>query len=227
MDRLSISLTFVLLALGLLAAGCCDKEKQQLLTVQQQYNELQKDNQDLKKSLAEAQSANAELTAQLNNRGSQLDRTQEELTKLKAERVQPVREAGGVPEGWTKTSAGVKTTLSSDILFASGRATLSSAGVSKLRSVAATIKSKYPDAVVRVYGYTDDDPIVKSAKLWQDNLDLSANRAMAVTRQLWKLGIPAERVETIGMGATNFVAANTTRAGKAGNRRVEIEVFKQ
>lgn len=224
MDRLGILLTVVLVAFSLTTVGCCTKEKQQLALIQQDYNALQSDNATLKQSLAGAQSRNAELTAQLTNQRSRLDTAQEELAKLRAE---PGKDIGAPPEGWTRTTGGVKTTLSSDIVFASGRATLSSAGVAKLRSVAATIKGKYPDAVVRVVGYTDKDPIVKSAKLWKDNLDLSANRAMAVTRQLWKLGIPAEKIDTIGRGATNFVAPNTTAAGKAKNRRVEIEVFRE
>ena len=77
---------------------------------------------------------------------------------------------------------------------------------------------------MRVYGYTDSDPIKRSARLWKDNLDLSANRAMAVTRELRKLGIPAESIETVAMGATRSVAPNRTKADKAKNRRVEIVV---
>jgi len=80
---------------------------------------------------------------------------------------------------------------------------------------------------VRVMGYSDSDPIVKTKKLWKDNLDLSANRAMEVTRYLWSRGIPAERIETVGMGSTHFVQPNKTKAGKAANRRVEIHVVKK
>jgi chemotaxis protein MotB len=80
---------------------------------------------------------------------------------------------------------------------------------------------------VRVMGYTDSDPIVKTKNLWKDNLDLSANRAMEVTRHLWSKGISAEHIETVAMGATHFMGPNTTKAGKAGNRRVEISVVKR
>jgi flagellar motor protein MotB len=225
MTRLTFLLAAVLAATSLAGVGCCDKEKKQLAEIQQQYNQLQLDNQDLKKSLADCQSKSAELMAQVSSSRSALSRAQDELTRLKA--AKPAPGTGKPPAGWEQTVGGVKTTLSSDILFASGRATLSSAGAARLRAIAVTIKSQYPGDVVRVMGYTDNDPIVKSAKLWKDNLDLSANRAMAVTRQLRKLGIPAERVETVAMGQTHPVASNTTRAGKAKNRRVEIVVVEQ
>ena len=47
--------------------------------------------------------------------------------------------------------------------------------------------------------YTDNDPIRKSRKLWKDNLELSANRAMDVSRELHRRGIEPDRVETIAI----------------------------
>jgi len=215
-----------LLACSLLTTGCCETEKKQLAALQQQYNDLQLTNQDLKKSLAQCQARAADLEAKLAQKDSQLTAAKTELADAKQKLAARTTPGPQPPPGWQKVPGGVKITLSSDILFAPGRATLSSAGVAKLRKVAATIKSQYANAVVRVYGYTDSDPIVKSARLWKDNLDLSANRAMAVTRQLRKLGIPAGQIETVAMGATHFVASNKTPAGKAKNRRVEIVVVR-
>ena len=212
MSRLAVLLPVVLVATALASVGCCDKEKKQLADIQQQYNQLQLDNQGLKKSLAECQSTRAQLMSHLNSKQGDLSRAQSALARLRAEAAEP-RATGQPPPGWERTVGGVKVTLGSDILFASGRATLSSAGAARLQSIAGTIKTKYPNDNVRVVGYTDNDPIIKSAKLWKDNLDLSANRAMAVTRQLRRLGIAAERIETIGMGQTNPIAPNATRAG--------------
>ena len=90
-----------------------------------------------------------------------------------------------------------------------------------------TLRSRYPGMTVRVYGYTDSDPVRKTRHLWKDNLDLSANRAMAVTRYLWSRGVTAARVETIGMGVTHFVSSNATTSGKSKNRRVVIKVVKK
>jgi len=73
---------------------------------------------------------------------------------------------------------------------------------------------------------TSRTPIKRSRRKWKDNLDLSANRAMAVTRYLIARGIPKANVETIAMGDSRFVATNKTRAGKAKNRRVDIMVVR-
>jgi len=222
MNRRAILLSG-LLACGLTTVGCCDQYKKQLAEIQQQYNDLETSNQDLKRVLAEAQAKDGDLAAQLTSKDSELIGVKAELADLKAKQAaQP--KPPKVPAGWTPTATGAKITLASDILFAPGRATLSSQGLRKLRSIASTIRSNYPKAVARVSGFTDNDPIVRSAKLWKDNLELSANRAMAVTRQLRKLGISSESIETIAMGATHFVAPNTSRTSKAKNRRVEIAV---
>ena len=45
---------------------------------------------------------------------------------------------------------------------------------------------------------------------------------MAVTRYLIDKGVAADNIETITVGATHPVATNSTAAGKAQNRRVEI-----
>ena len=116
-------------------------------------------------------------------------------------------------------------TLGSDVLFASAQAKLTSNGKKALDKIAAILKRDYPGRIIRIYGHTDSDPITKSKKFWQDNLDLSANRAMAVTRYLIAKGIKASKIETVAMGATRPLADNRTKEGKARNRRVEINVI--
>ncbi len=62
------------------------------------------------------------------------------------------------------------------------------------------------------------------------NLELSKKRAREVMRYLVKAGIPAEKIETIGMGEKHFVAKNTNADGSDNsegrklNRRVELEL---
>ena len=63
---------------------------------------------------------------------------------------------------------------------------------------------------------------MKTKAKWDDNLDLSANRAMAVTRYLTGKGLDSAMIETVGMGAAQPVASNSSKDGKARNRRVEI-----
>lgn len=82
----------------------------------------------------------------------------------------------------------------------------------------ADILKKYPNAHVRVAGYTDSlgNPAY--------NMDLSERRAHAVASELVKDGVPAANVSYIGYGAANPVATNKTAEGRYQNRRVELEV---
>ena len=77
---------------------------------------------------------------------------------------------------------------------------------------------KYPNAKVRVAGYTDS---LGNANY---NMDLSERRAHAVAERLVKDGVPAANVSYIGYGAANPVATNKTAEGRAQNRRVELEI---
>lgn len=83
--------------------------------------------------------------------------------------------------------------------------------------VAAALK-KYPNAKVRVAGYTDS---LGNAAY---NMDLSERRAHAVAERLVKEGVPAANVSYIGYGAANPIATNKTAEGRYQNRRVELEV---
>ena len=82
----------------------------------------------------------------------------------------------------------------------------------------AEILNEYPDAKVSIEGHTDSDG--DDAK----NLDLSKLRADAVKAYLSTHGITAERMSTIGYGETQPIASNTSRAGKAKNRRVDFKL---
>jgi flagellar motor protein MotB len=55
-----------------------------------------------------------------------------------------------------------------------------------------------------------------------DNWDLSAQRALTVTRALIDEGVPSASVFAAAFGAEQPVAANTDEEGRARNRRVEI-----
>lgn len=79
------------------------------------------------------------------------------------------------------------------------------------------------DEMLMVSGFTDDKPIVKGpSQRYADNLELSAQRALTVTRTLVKEGMPRQRVFSAAFGAEQPVASNADEAGRALNRRVEM-----
>ncbi len=82
----------------------------------------------------------------------------------------------------------------------------------------ADILKKYPNAHVRVAGYTD------SLGNPNYNIDLSERRAHAVATRLVKDGVAAENVSYIGFGAAHPIASNKTAEGRYQNRRVELEI---
>jgi len=217
-------ITVVLVAVSALSVGCCDKEKKQISYLSQQNLDLSTKNKDLHGQIAAARTRESQLMSQMTSEDLKVTALQTENQDLKQKLAAgAAKTSAGAPGGET---AVYRETVGSDVLFSPGKATLSAAGKRRLGSTVSVLKSRYAGMVVRVYGFTDSDPIKRTKNLWTDNLDLSANRAMAVTRYLISRGINAENVETVAMGATHFVSANKTKAGKAKNRRVEIVVVK-
>jgi chemotaxis protein MotB len=115
-------------------------------------------------------------------------------------------------------------TLENKILFDSGKATLKSATSKELDQILSVIKQKYASKDVDVVGHTDTDPIVKTKDQWKDNLELSSQRALSVTRYLIDHGIPDKQVRACACGAARPIASNASADGKAKNRRVEVVV---
>ncbi len=209
----------VLLSGLVFGSGCCKEEKAEIQRLLKEQQDILAEKKELDSRLNDCQSQQADLLAQLDSTESQLARTKAEL--------KAVQEGDKKPDGWTRTAVGDSITVGSDILFASGKAALTAAGKTKLNEIASDLKTSYDGLPVRVYGHTDSDPIKKTKHLWDDNLDLSANRAMAVTRYLRSRGVDAERIECIAMGQTSPVAGNSTKKGKSQNRRVEIVVIRK
>lgn len=78
------------------------------------------------------------------------------------------------------------------------------------------------DELLMVSGFTDDKPIQEGNQKFADNWELSAQRALTVTRALIDEGMPAQLVFAAAFGAQQPVAPNTHDKGRALNRRVEI-----
>jgi outer membrane protein OmpA-like peptidoglycan-associated protein len=78
------------------------------------------------------------------------------------------------------------------------------------------------DEMLMVSGFTDDKPIREGNRRFADNLELSAQRALTVTRVLIEEGMPPSRVFSAAFGAEQPVASNADEAGRALNRRVEM-----
>ena len=118
----------------------------------------------------------------------------------------------------------ITVTLPNSILFSSGKATLKNSTNSDLNHVYSVLRERYSGKQVDVVGHTDTDPIRKTKNLWKDNWDLSAGRALTVVRYLVDKGVSPENIRGVACGQSRPVASNSSSAGKAKNRRVEIVV---
>jgi chemotaxis protein MotB len=109
--------------------------------------------------------------------------------------------------------------LPTDILFASGSATLSSEGEAALQEVGAVL-AEMRDRSFQVEGHTDNVPI--DTRRFANNWELAAARALGVRATLESAGMKPEQLSAASFGATRPVADNASAAGKAANRRIEI-----
>lgn len=76
--------------------------------------------------------------------------------------------------------------------------------------------------LLMVSGFTDDLPIQKGNNRYQDNWELSAQRALTVTRVLIESGMSKDMVFAAAFGDQQPVASNTDKDGRSRNRRVEM-----
>jgi len=78
------------------------------------------------------------------------------------------------------------------------------------------------DEMLMVSGFTDDKRIQEGNRRFEDNLELSAQRALTVTRALIEDGMPSSRVFAAAFGAGRPLASKPTEKGRSLNRRVEM-----
>lgn len=105
----------------------------------------------------------------------------------------------------------------SGLLFDFDKSNLKDAAKTNIANLAASMKNN-PQTDIMVIGHTDD----KGSDSY--NLSLSERRAQAVKDFAVASGVSASRLRIVGKGESEPIADNTTEAGRAQNRRVEIVI---
>jgi flagellar motor protein MotB len=114
--------------------------------------------------------------------------------------------------------------ISGSVLFAPGSDDLRPEGRSLIKSLAQPLAT-YLDSrqeMLMVSGFTDDRLVRGGSTKFADNWELSALRALTVTRALMDDGLPSASVFAAAFGPEQPVASNADAAGRALNRRVEL-----
>ena len=114
--------------------------------------------------------------------------------------------------------------LSGSVLFALNSDQLQPEGRQLLKTLAAPLAAYLGarEEMLMVSGFTDDRPVLGSNRQFADNLELSAQRALTVTRALIEAGLPSDAIFAAAFGPQQPVASNDDAAGRARNRRVEM-----
>lgn len=112
--------------------------------------------------------------------------------------------------------------ISGQVLFALNSDELQPEGRQLLKSLVVPLKAYLSsrDELLMVSGFTDDRPIRGGP--FADNWELSAQRALTVTRTLIEEGMPSSMVFAAAFGSEQPVKPNTDDAARAQNRRVEM-----
>ncbi|MEM9624067.1 MAG: OmpA family protein, partial [Pseudomonadota bacterium] len=123
-----------------------------------------------------------------------------------------------------QSELGVTVILENAILFASGSASLSDAGLKVISNLAESFEAK-KDLDVIVSGHTDNVPITGSlAEIFPTNWELSAKRALNVVHALSSAGIEPQRLQARAFGPFQPRVANDSPENRSANRRIELSI---
>jgi chemotaxis protein MotB len=109
--------------------------------------------------------------------------------------------------------------LKSDVLFDSGKTSITAEGKKALEEVARVLAT-FTDRELQVGGHTDNVPI--SSDRFPSNWELSTTRAVSVVKFLIEKGVRADLLSAAGFGEFDPIAPNDTPESRAKNRRIEI-----
>ena len=114
--------------------------------------------------------------------------------------------------------------ISGSVLFSMNSDQLQPDGRQVLKSLAAPLSAYLAtrNELLMVSGFTDDRLVRDGNRHFADNLELSAQRALTVTRALIDEGLPSGSVFAAAFGPEQPVASNNDAPGRSLNRRVEM-----
>jgi chemotaxis protein MotB len=187
-------------------------EKNQMITnLSQKINDLEKENAKFREDIANIRKAKEEEVKKVSS-------TLEEMTERMKEQIAKgdltIRELRG------KLTVDMK----ASVLFDSGKADVKPDGIAVLNKMIDTFKS-LTGKVIRIEGHTDNNRITGLLTLkYPTNWELSAARAINVTRYLQAQGVDPHMLSAVAFGEyqPKPEANNATEDGRASNRRIEI-----
>lgn len=177
--------------------------------LRQQVSDLEKENGRLKEDIIALQKVKEEKVKEVSSTYEQL------LSNMKNEIAQ-----GQVTISELKGKLTVN--MEAAILFDSGKADVKPEGLSILGKMIDTLKG-VTDKAIRIEGHTDNVQISGGlTRVFPSNWELSAARAINVTKYLQQQGLDPAFLSAAAFAEHKPVADNSSREGRAKNRRIEI-----
>lgn len=186
-----------------------DTLSKNITEMRQQVADIKVENQKLNDDIAELQKAKEEKVKEVSGTYEQL------LTNMKNEIAK-----GQVTISELKGKLTVN--MEAAILFDSGKADVKSEGIEILNKMVDTLKT-VTDKSIRIEGHTDNIQISGAlTRTFQTNWELSAARAINVTKFLQQGGIDPANLSAAAFAEHKPVADNSSKEGRTRNRRIEI-----
>ncbi|MEM7197300.1 MAG: peptidoglycan -binding protein [Pseudomonadota bacterium] len=195
-----------------------------------QLQALQEELATLSAQLDAAEVRDIEQKTQISLLGQQLNRALaskvQELAKYRSEFFGRLRSILGNRDDIKVV--GDRFVFQSEVLFASGTATLGTGGTEELQELARALlelAQEIPEEinwVLQIEGHTDHQPI--STAQFPSNWELSTARAISVVRALIALGVPPQRLSATGYGEFQPRDPARDEIARRRNRRIEIKL---
>lgn len=192
----------------------------------EEYHRLESSLNTSRSELSDKQAKLQELQAKLNLTEKQLDTLRQieaetqkrnEIYAHFVDKLQKMIDAGKLTVSIENGRLVIN--LPEDVLFPTGRTTISTGGTETLKEIADVLK-ELPKRRFQIEGHTDTVPIHNDR--FASNWELSSGRALTVVHLMIDEGVMPQNISAAGYGEYQPRADNATKEGKALNRRIEI-----
>jgi chemotaxis protein MotB len=199
----NLALLGLLIAVFAMAGCSCKEYEEQIMQLDAQIAEMQKDL--------------ADKDAVINEREQVAEDLRNNLKDCQGENAVLVEQSEEV----------VMITVQDDLGFSASQVIILDTMVPALEAIARTVRD-HPDWDVYVEGFTDDKKILEEyQEQYPSNWELGAFRSCAVVRYMTNtLDLSADRFAAVSYGPYRAVAGNDTPEGRAQNRRVRFTLHK-
>lgn len=191
----------------------------------------------LSRNITELRQKNSDLEAENEKLRADIKKLKEEIVLLQKVKEEKVKEVSGTYEQLianmkseiargevtiSELRGKLTVNMEAAILFDSGKADVKPGGLEILAKMVDTLKG-VTDKAIRIEGHTDNVQITGGlTRVFPTNWELSAARAINVTRYLQQQGVDPATLSAAAFAEHKPVADNANKEGKAKNRRIEI-----